>query len=256
MLTTTADMDPDIKSVLDKDTLESIFANVKFLDTDNGTRDNTLIDPLKTVEAGLEDMEVPAEYELKTVGAGPNQRDIIVKKDRPKGINRFLAGFIGDALLGRDWDRQGGVRENWGAESPITGYGAEWNDETKKKILEKEGKADLSGEALPSEEKQKKLLEWNARQKEAQRIELAKDAELNNALAAEQIKTNTEALYPYLLRAQLDAQMSPYGQTIIRGRTGDLSASMKDATAKQLYQATLAAQAGLQPRGIRYANTA
>ena len=250
-------MDPDIKSVLDKDTLESIFANVKFLDTDNGTRDNTLIDPLKTVEVGLEDMKVPDEYELKTVGAGPNQRDIIVKKDTPKGINRFLAGFIGDALLGRDWDRQGGVRGDWGAESPITGYGAEWNDETKKKILEKEGKADLSGEALPSEEKQKKLLEWNARQKEAQRIELAKDAELNNALVAKQIQTNTEALYPYLLRAQLDAQMSPYGQTIIRGRTGDLSASMKEATARQLYAATQAAQAGLaRPAGIRYANTA
>ena len=65
-----------------------------------------------------------------------------------------------------DTDRQGGTRFNWGGESPITGYGAEWDEETKKKILEKEGKADLSGEALPSlKEKQKKLLEWKARQK-------------------------------------------------------------------------------------------
>ena len=83
-----------------------------------------------------------------------------------------------------------------------------------------------------------------------------KDAELNNALAARQIQTNTEALYPYLLRAQLDAQMSPYGQTIIRGRAGDLSTTLKDATSRQLREATIAAQAGLQPRGIRYANTA
>ena len=256
-------MDPDIKSVLDKDTLESIFANVKFLDTDNGTRDNTLIDPLKTVEVGLEDMEVPAEYELKTVGAGPNQRDILVKKDRPGSgghwyspINRFLAGFVGDAILGRDWDRQGGQRHNWAAESPITGYGAEWNDATKKKILEKEGKADLSGEALPSEEKQKKLLEWDARQKAYLREQRILDAELNNELTARATQKQTEALYPYLLRAQLDAQMSPYGQTIMRGRAGDLSTSLKDATGRQLYNATLAAQAGLQPRGIRYANTA
>jgi len=140
---------------------------------------------------------------------------------------------------------------------PKTGAGAEWNDAAKKLAAERTGQADLSGEALPSEEKQKKLLEWNARQKEAQRIELAKDAELNNALAAKQIQTNTEALYPYLLRAQLDAQNSPYGQTIIRGRTGDLSTTLKDATTRQLYAATQAAQAGLgRPAGIRYANTA
>ena len=138
----------------------------------------------------------------------------------------------------------------------ILGYGAEWDEETKKKISEKEGEADLSGDALPSKEEFKKRLELNALQKQAQRIELAKDAELNNALAAKQIQTNTEALYPYLLRAQLDAQMSPYGQTIIRGRTGDLSTTLKDATSRQLREATLAAQAGLQPRGIRYANTA
>jgi hypothetical protein len=249
-------MDPEIQSILDKDSLESIFSNVKFLDTDNGSRNNTLIDPVKTVQVGLEDIKVPEEYEFKTVGAGPNQREILVKKDRPKGLNRFLAGFVGDALLGRDWDRQGGVRGDWAAESPITGYGAEWNEETKKKISEKEGKADLSGDALPSKEEFKKRLELNALQKQAQRIELAKDAELNNALAAKQIQTNTEALYPYLLRAQLDAQMSPYGQTIIRGRSGDLSASMKEATARQLYAATQAAQAGLgRPAGIRYANT-
>ena len=249
-------MDPEIQSVLDKDTLESIFANVKFLDTDNGTRDNTLIDPLKTVEVGLEDMEVPDEYELKTVGAGPNQRDILVKKDRPKGINRFLAGFVGDALLGRDWDRQGGVRENWGAESPITGYGAEWNDATKQKLLEKEGKADLSGSAIPSPKKQKEALEWDARQKAYLREQRILDAELNNALTAEATRKQTETLYPYLLRAQLDAQMSPYGQTIMRGRSGDLSASMKEAPARQLYAATQAAQAGLgRPAGIRYANT-
>jgi hypothetical protein len=248
-------MDPEIQSILDKDSLESIFANIKFLDTQNGTRNNTLTDPVKTVQVGLEDMEVPEGMELKTIGVGPNQRQVLIQKDRPKGPMRAIAGAW-DVLSGFDTDRQGGTRFNWGAEDDRTGYGAEWNDETKKKILEKEGKADLSGNALPSEEKQKKLLEWNARQKAAQRIELAKDAELNNALAAEQIQTNTEALYPYLLRAQLDAQMSPYGQTIIRGRSGDLSASMKEATARQLYAATQAAQAGLgRPAGIRYANT-
>ena len=47
-------MEPEIQSILDKDTLESIFANVKYLDTDNGTRNNTLIDPEKTVQVGLE----------------------------------------------------------------------------------------------------------------------------------------------------------------------------------------------------------
>jgi len=249
-------MDPDIQSILDKDSLESIFANIKFLDTQNGTRNNTLTDPIKTVQVGLEDMAVPEGMELKTIGVGPNQRQVLIQKDRPKGPMRALAGAW-DVISGFDTDRQGGTRFNWGTEDDRTGYGAEWNEETKKKILEREGKADLSGNALPSEEKQKKLLEWNARQKEAQRIELAKDAELNNALAAKQIQTNTEALYPYLLRAQLDAQMSPYGQTIIRGRTGDLSASMKDATTRQLYAATQAAQAGLaRPAGIRYANTA
>ena len=248
-------MDPDIQSILDKDSLESIFSNIKFLDTQNGTRNNTLTDPLKTVEAGLEDMAVPEGMELKTIGVGPNQRQVLIQKDRPKGPQRVLAGAW-DVLSGFDTDRQGGTRFNWGAEDDRTGYGAEWNEATKKKLLEREGKADLSGNALPSEEKQKKLLEWNARQKEAQRIELAKDAELNNALVAKQIQTNTEALYPYLLRAQLDAQMSPYGQTIIRGRAGDLSTTLKDATSRQLREATIAAQAGLQPRGIRYANTA
>ena len=248
-------MDPDIQSILDKDSLESIFSNIKFLDTQNGTRNNTLTDPLKTVEAGLEDMAVPEGMELKTIGVGPNQRQVLIQKDRPKGPMRAIAGAW-DVLSGFDTDRQGGTRFNWGAEDDRTGYGAEWNEATKKKLLEREGKADLSGNALPSEEKQKKLLEWNARQKEAQRIELAKDAELNNALVAKQIQTNTEALYPYLLRAQLDAQMSPYGQTIIRGRAGDLSTTLKDATSRQLREATIAAQAGLQPRGIRYANTA
>jgi hypothetical protein len=249
-------MDPELSNILDKESIKSILSNVKFLDTDNGSRNNILTDPLKTVEAGIEDIEVPEEYELKTVGAGPNQREIIVKKDRPKNINRFLAGFIGDAILGRDWDRQGGQRHNWAAESPITGYGAEWNDETKKKIIEKEGKADLSGDALPSREEFKKRLELNALQKQAQRLELAKDAELNNVLVENQIQNNMEALYPYLLRSQLDAQNSPYGQTIIRGRAGDLSASMKDATSRQLREATLSSQAGLQPRGIRYASAA
>ena len=249
-------MAPELSSILDKDSLESILSNVKFLDTDNGSRNNTLIDPLKTVEAGIEDIEVPEKYELKTIGTGPNEREVLIAKDRPTGINRFLAGFIGDVLLGRDWDRQGGTRFNYGIESPITGYGRTWDAEAKKQILEKEGKADLSGDALPSKEEFKKRLELNALQKQAQRIELAKDAELNNALAAKQIQTNTEALYPYLLRAQLDAQMSPYGQTIIRGRAGDLSTTLKDATSRQLREATIAAQAGLQPRGIRYANTA
>jgi len=256
-------MDPELNTILDKDALEAIFANVKFLDTDNGTRDNTLTNPVKTVQVGLEDMKVPDEYELKTVGAGPNQRDIIVKKDRPGSgghwyspINRFLAGFVGDAVLGRDWDRQGGQRHNWAAESPITGYGAEWNDATKQKILEREGKADLSGDAIPSAKKQKESLEWQARQADFNREQRVLDAKLNNELTARATERQTAALYPYLLRAQLDAQMSPYGQTIMRGRSGDLSASMKDATAKQLYQATLSAQAGLQPRGIRYANTA
>tara|TARA_B100001250_G_scaffold121524_1_gene103116 strand:- start:991 stop:1740 length:750 start_codon:yes stop_codon:yes gene_type:complete len=249
-------MDPEIQSILDKDSLESIFANIKFLDTQNGTRNNTLTDPLKTVEAGLEDMAVPEGMELKTIGVGPNQRQVLIQKDRPKGFWRPIAGAW-DVLSGFDTDRQGGTRFNWGAEDDRTGYGAEWNEETKQKILEREGKADLSGNALPSKAELRKRLELNALEKQAQRIELAKDAELNNALVAKQIETNTEALYPYLLRAQLDAQMSPYGQTIIRGRTGDLSASMKDATTRQLYAATQAAQAGLaRPAGIRYANTA
>ena len=73
-------MDPDIQSILDKDSLESIFANIKFLDTANGSRNNTLIDPLKTVQVGLEDMKVPEGVELKTVGVGPNQRQILVQK--------------------------------------------------------------------------------------------------------------------------------------------------------------------------------
>ena len=249
-------MDPDIKSVLDKDTLESIFANVKFLDTDNGTRDNTLIDPLKTVEVGLEDVEVPAEYELKTVGAGPNQRDIIVKKDRPKGINRFLAGFIGDAILGRDWDRQGGVRGDWAAESPITGYGAEWDDATKQKILEREGEADLSGNALPDAKEQKKILEWQNRQAENARVNRIKDVQLNSALNSGIFEDYQQTALPWLQEAMDRNQRSPYVKTVLRGKAGDLSASMKQATAQQLYNATLAAQAGLQPRGIRYANTA
>jgi len=249
-------MDPELSNILDKESIKSILSNVKFLDTDNGSRNNILTDPLKTVEASIEDMEVPEKYELKTIGTGPNAREVLIAKDRPTGINRFLAGFIGDALLGRDWDRQGGTRFNYGIESPITGYGRTWDAEAKKQILEKEGKADLSGDALPSKEDLKKRLELNALQKQAQRIELARDAELNNVLVEEQIQNNMEALYPYLLRSQLDAQNSPYGQTIIRGRAGDLSASMKDATSRQLREATLAAQAGLQPRGIRYASAA
>lgn len=248
-------MDPDIQSILDKDSLESIFANIKFLDTANGTRNNTLIDPLKTVQAGLEDMELPDKYELKTVGVGPNQRQVLIQKDRPKGPQRALAGAW-DVISGFDTDRQGGTRFNWGAEDDRTGYGAEWNEATKQKILEREGKADLSGSAIPSPKKQKEALEWDARQKAYLREQRILDAELNNALTAEATRKQTEALYPYLLRAQLDAQMSPYGQTIMRGRSGDLSASMKEATARQLYAATQAAQAGLgRPAGIRYANT-
>ena len=256
-------MDTEIQSILDKDTLDAIFANVKFLDTENGTRDNTLTNPVKTVQVALEDMEVPEGMELKTIGAGPNERQVLIQKDRWGGgdnilspINRFLAGFVGDAILGRDWDRQGGTRFNWGGESPITGYGAEWNDATKQKILEREGEADLSGNAIPSPKKQKEALEWDARQKAYLSEQRILDAELNNALTAEATRKQTETLYPYLLRAQLDAQMSPYGQTIMRGRSGDLSASMKDATTKQLYAATQAAQSGLgRPAGIRYANT-
>jgi len=245
-------MDPEIQSILDKDSLESIFANIKFLDTANGTRNNTLTDPLKMVEAGLESVQVPEDMELVEVGEGLDRKKVLVMKDRRKGVLNWRSNL--DWLTGdrTNWDRA----TMGGKIDPKTGAGAEWNDAAKKLAAERSGQADLSGEALPSEEKQKKLLEWNARQKEAQRIELAKDAELNNALAAKQIQTNTEALYPYLLRAQLDAQMSPYGQTIIRGRTGDLSASMKDATTRQLYAATQAAQAGLgRPAGIRYANT-
>ena len=251
-------MNPELSSLLDKNSLESILSNVKFLDTDNGSRNNTLTDPLKTVEAGIEDMEVPEKYELKTIGTGPNEREVLIAKDRPTGINRFLAGFIGDALLGRDWDRQGGTRFNYGIESPITGYGRTWDAEAKKQILEKEGKADLSGDALPSKEELKKRIELNALEKQAQRIELARDAELNNVLVEDQIKNNTETLYPYLYRAALDAQGTPYGQTIIKGRTEDISASMKEATAKQLYAATNAALAGIPntPRGIRYAGAA
>ena len=245
-------MDPEIQSILDKDSLESIFANIKFLDTANGTRNNTLTDPLKMVEAGLESVQVPEDMELVEVGEGLDRKKVLVMKDRKKGVLNWRSNL--DWLTGdrTNWDRA----TMGGKIDPKTGAGAEWNDAAKKLAAERSGQADLSGEALPSEEKQKKLLEWNARQKEAQRIELAKDAELNNALVAKQIQTNTEALYPYLLRAQLDAQMSPYGQTIIRGRTGDLSASMKDATSRQLREATISAQAGLQPRGIRYANTA
>ncbi len=52
------------------------------------------------------------------------------------------------------------------------------------------------------------------------------------------------------------SQRSPYVKTILRGREGDLSTTLKDATSRQLREATLSAQAGLQPRGIRYANTA
>ena len=248
-------MDPEIQSILDKDTLESIFANVKFLDTENGTRNNTLIDPLKTVQVGLEDMEVPEGMELKTIGVGPNQRQVLIQKDRPKGPMRAIAG-LWDIISGYDTDRQGGTRFNWGAEDDRTGYGAEWNEATKQKILEREGKADLSGSAIPSPKKQKEALEWQARQANFNRQQRILDAELNNELTARATQKQTEALYPYLLRAQLDAQMSPYGQTIMRGRAGDLSTSLKDATGRQLYNATLAAQAGLQPRGIRYANTA
>jgi len=248
-------MDPEIQSILDKDTLESIFANVKFLDTQNGTRNNTLTDPVKTVKAGLEDMEVPEGMELKTIGVGPNQRQVLIQKDRPKGFWRPIAGAW-DVISGFDTDRQGGTRFNWGAEDDRTGYGAEWNEATKQKILEREGKADLSGSAIPSPKKQKEALEWDARQKAYLREQRILDAELNNELTARATEKQTAALYPYLLRAQLDAQMSPYGQTIIRGRTGDLSASMKDATVRQLYAATQAAQAGLaRPAGIRYANT-
>ena len=248
-------MDPEIQSILDKDSLESIFANIKFLDTQNGTRNNTLTDPVKTVQVGLEDMAVPEGMELKTIGVGPNQRQVLIQKDRPKGPQRFLAGAW-DVLSGFDTDRQGGTRFNWGAEDDRTGYGAEWNEATKKKLLEREGKADLSGSAIPSPKKQKEALEWDARQKAYLREQRILDAELNNELTARATEKQTAALYPYLLRAQLDAQMSPYGQTIIRGRTGDLSASMKDATVRQLYAATQAAQAGLgRPAGIRYANT-
>ena len=248
-------MDPEIQSILDKDSLESIFANIKFLDTQNGTRNNTLTDPVKTVKVGLEDMEVPEGMELKTIGVGPNQRQVLIQKDRPKGPMRAIAGAW-DVLSGFDTDRQGGTRFNWGAEDDRTGYGAEWNEATKQKILEREGKADLSGSAIPSPKKQKEALEWDARQKAYLREQRILDAELNNALTAEATRKQTEALYPYLLRAQLDAQMSPYGQTIMRGRSGDLSASMKEATARQLYAATQAAQAGVgRPAGIRYANT-
>ena len=95
-------MDPDIQSILDKDSLESIFANIKFLDTQNGTRNNTLTDPVKTVQVGLEDMAVPEGMELKTIGVGPNQRQVLIQKDRPKGPQRVLAGAW-DVLSGFDY---------------------------------------------------------------------------------------------------------------------------------------------------------
>ena len=245
-----------LNDLLSNKAYNDLISGIQFLDTDTGSRNNTLTNPVKTVQAALEDIEVPEEYELKTVGAGPNQREIIVKKDRPKGINRFLAGFIGDAIFGRDWDRQGGQRHNWAAESPITGYGAEWDEETKKKILEKEGVADLSGNALPDAKEQKKILEWQNRQAENARANRIKDVELNSALNSGILDNYLQTAIPWQQEAMDRSQRSPYVKTILRGRAGDLSSSMKDATSKQLYNATLAAQAGLQPRGIRYASTA
>ena len=248
--------DQILNNLLSNKAYNDLISGIQFLDTDTGSRNNTLTNPVKTVQAALEDIEVPEEYELKTVGAGPNQREILVKKDRPRGINRFLAGFIGDAILGRDWDRQGGVRHDWAAESPITGYGAEWDEKTKKKILEKEGEADLSGNALPDAEEQKKILEWQNRQAENARANRIKDVQLNSALNSGIFEDYQQTALPWLQEAMDRSQRSPYVKTVLRGKAGDLSASMKEATAKQLYNATLAAQAGLQPRGIRYANTA
>ena len=77
-------MDPELNTILDKDTLEAIFANVKFLDTANGTRNNTLIDPLKAVEAGLESVQVPDDMELVEVGEGLDRKKVLVMKDRRK----------------------------------------------------------------------------------------------------------------------------------------------------------------------------
>ena len=96
-------MDPEIQSILDKDSLESIFANIKFLDTANGTRNNTLIDPLKTVEAGLESVEVPEDMELVEVGEGLDRKKVLVMKDRKKGVLNWRSNL--------DWLT--GDRTNW-----------------------------------------------------------------------------------------------------------------------------------------------
>ena len=99
MLTTTADMDDQIlNNLLSNKAYNDLISGIQFLDTDTGSRNNTLIDPIKTVQASLEDVEVPEGMELKTIGVGPNERQVLIQKDRWGGgdnilspINRFLA---------------------------------------------------------------------------------------------------------------------------------------------------------------------
>ena len=64
--------DQILNNLLSNKAYNDLISGIQFLDTDTGSRNNTLTNPVKTVQAALEDIEVPEEYELKTVGADPS----------------------------------------------------------------------------------------------------------------------------------------------------------------------------------------